>query len=995
MKRLLIKFIIIYITLFYSFISNDALCAENHPPRTTWESEHFLITIDSKKKKRLPNVVNLIEHCFDKFSYFYEFKQQNKIKLFLLDEDDFSNGAAFSPGEWVLVYLPKIDFKLRGNAIWLEGVVSHELAHIFSLRKMGVTSKYMGLSIQIAAAKNRGDSAKMAIVIPSKEVPAWLAEGLAQYGAYYLGYDAFDSHRRMTLKHAIIADELLSLKEMEVFAGDKRQNEMVYTQGFSLVKYMYENFDKYKMNLFLEKVAIIGWEKACLKEFNIAIEELYYKWKKSITSELVENENPKKFLFKELTTSDSNLFISQFSPVQTKNGNIYYISSENNDYGITSLYKLNKNGESTIIERNVIGSLKISPDKMKILYIKEEFLFTKKVWRNILYELIFDNNGDIKSNEQVIYSPESRVRSAAYGRDDKIYLLSEDQGLSKLYSIRIENKNEITTNYIPKLTKIYSSPDNIDLLDIQTDCQDTTLLIEATSGIGSDIYRFNLKENYLLPILQNKADERDAICINNSVIFAADYANSFQLYQLKNDKLKQLTNSENSFFEPWTDGIDLITSIYNQKGFLLHKQQFTQTIAKAIDLNKENINIRSHNPIQKSTFTSLGKDLSQNEVIGFSISLNFEYFSPHELTLMDLNNNEKIDVQMSSWFESGLSFSGLYYHPTGKSISGVQMTVGFLNPTGKTYANNGFKTSNNFSFQFASVYDGFLPELAFLLDFKQQKLPYGINKVNNRLYSLSLTKFNISGSMSFRLNRYWSNVTLGTLTLDLIHDFEREAGSGGGLIGLIEAFNYSLINPGVDLILSGFQTTFGAILALAPNEKDNSDLTIKPLPFINITANNNLLRKIFLQGNVNLYLNNENEIDLFYFGNLGITIPFPIKFKTKGTFLAITKGFFSLKAGYGTHNNTEYLSESNFSKSFIPELSLVPKIPSFILNDNNNYFISKYNTHLDIMLRFKVISIYSTLTFWKFIVTYPVNLDEKGMKIIKFNNPVFGLLFSI
>src|SRR5690606_26904578 len=159
-----------------------------------------------------------------------------RIQVALLDEEDFSNGYAYAANSWVVLYLPPARFALRGASHWLPNVAAHELAHVITLRKMGLTRRFLGAEAFVSLGRRYGRADAHALWLPD-DVPAWLAEGLAQYGSMRCGYDTLDARRSMLLREAWRSGALLTLKSMETFAGDGRDREMVYNQGFHLTDF--------------------------------------------------------------------------------------------------------------------------------------------------------------------------------------------------------------------------------------------------------------------------------------------------------------------------------------------------------------------------------------------------------------------------------------------------------------------------------------------------------------------------------------------------------------------------------------------------------------------------------------------------------------------------------------------------------------------------------------------------------------------------------------
>jgi len=195
--------------------------------RVTSETAHFLVTIDRQKEGAAAEAAAWLEESFRVQSEFYDFAPSEKIQAVLLDEEDYSNGFAYAPASWLVLHLTPGRFDLRGSGQWLPNVAAHELAHIFTLQKMGLTHRFLGVEAFVSAGRRGGRFDADAVWLPD-DVPAWLAEGLAQYGSMHGGYDTLDTRRRMLLRQAWASGTLRPLTAMETCSGDARDGERVY-----------------------------------------------------------------------------------------------------------------------------------------------------------------------------------------------------------------------------------------------------------------------------------------------------------------------------------------------------------------------------------------------------------------------------------------------------------------------------------------------------------------------------------------------------------------------------------------------------------------------------------------------------------------------------------------------------------------------------------------------------------------------------------------------
>ena len=123
--------------LWLLFLASPALFAGRPGlDKVTWETEHFLLTIDRQKSSILEEMGALLEASLEKYESFFDYRIDTKVQCVFLDENDFANGYAMAAKGWVVIYMPGARFLLRGPTAWLPNVVTHELAHIVTMRKM-------------------------------------------------------------------------------------------------------------------------------------------------------------------------------------------------------------------------------------------------------------------------------------------------------------------------------------------------------------------------------------------------------------------------------------------------------------------------------------------------------------------------------------------------------------------------------------------------------------------------------------------------------------------------------------------------------------------------------------------------------------------------------------------------------------------------------------------------------------------------------------------
>jgi len=144
---------------------------------SSYRTDHFIISVDTHKKDVIGSIAYLFENSYQILTDFFDYHPKKRIQVLLTDEDDIGNGAAFAAQGWVVISLVPANFGLRGSVNWLPNVISHELAHIITFRKMGLKSKWLGMYLfsNWFHKTSFATSHYQDIFMPTKDIPPWAA----------------------------------------------------------------------------------------------------------------------------------------------------------------------------------------------------------------------------------------------------------------------------------------------------------------------------------------------------------------------------------------------------------------------------------------------------------------------------------------------------------------------------------------------------------------------------------------------------------------------------------------------------------------------------------------------------------------------------------------------------------------------------------------------------------------------------------------------------
>ena len=184
---------------------------QNHLKWFSIESDHFIVHFQEGNSRSAQVTSRIAEEIYDPITSLYMYEPDEKVSIVLKDREDYSNGAAYFFDNKIDIWLPSLDTPLRGSHNWLRNVISHEFVHIVQIQaSLKRQRKYPALYLQWLSYEKvrRPDvlygfpNGIASIPFASISIPAWLAEGTAQYQRAGLLYDTWDSHRDMILRYS-------------------------------------------------------------------------------------------------------------------------------------------------------------------------------------------------------------------------------------------------------------------------------------------------------------------------------------------------------------------------------------------------------------------------------------------------------------------------------------------------------------------------------------------------------------------------------------------------------------------------------------------------------------------------------------------------------------------------------------------------------------------------------------------------------------------------
>ncbi|NLT52578.1 MAG: biopolymer transporter Tol [Ignavibacteria bacterium] len=517
-------------------------------------------------------VAKIADEVWGPITSLYQY-EPDKVHYVIKDIDDYSNGATYFFDNKIEIWASALDFDLRGTHNWLRNVITHEFTHMVQIQAaMKISRSIPAIYLQFLnyEDKRRPDilygfpNFVASYPVATVNMPAWFAEGTAQYQRKELNYENWDSHRDMILRCYALDDKMLTWDEMGVFGKTSLGNESVYNSGFALTRYISGIYGEDKLRLITEKLGKLTnfTVDAAFKDvLGKDGDEIYDEWKDFITKDynartsglrnnLVEGEQIGKEGF------------GNFYPVFTEDGSkVFYLSNKGMDYlSLTSLYEYNlKSGEEKLISPKVKTTASLIPGTKKIVYSKLDD--DNPRWVNIHDLYVYDT----ETEEETRITFGLRANNSFVSNDGKnIVFVYQKDGTTNIGMVNIDGKNFRRITVFENGEQVFNprfSPD------------DSFIVFGFAEGNGQDIYKIDTNGTNLTAVLNEKYEERNPVFgKDGKFYYSSDKTGIFNIYRkdLETGEETQITNVTGGAFMPATDSYGNIAYAgYTSSGYKL------------------------------------------------------------------------------------------------------------------------------------------------------------------------------------------------------------------------------------------------------------------------------------------------------------------------------------------------------------------------------------------------------------------------------------------
>lgn len=615
------------LTFFLFLIFPSVLLAQftDFHPQLDWytiKGKHVEVHFHDGAERTAKVVAKIADEIWDPICSLYDY-QPDKVHYVIKDIDDYSNGATYFFDNKIEIWTSALDFDLRGTHNWLRNVISHEFTHLVQIQAgMKASRNLPAVFFQVLSYEDerRPDilygfpNVIVSYPLATINMPAWFAEGTAQYMRKEFNYDNWDSHRDMILRSYVLDGNMLTWNEMGVFGKTSLGNESVYNSGFAFTKYISQKYGEDKLREITEALGNFGvftidaaFEKVLNKDGN----ELYNEWQSFLNEDYYERTEKVRnnLITGEMIASKG---FGNFYPVFSKDGKkVLYISNKSSDYFVPSgLYLYDsETKKDELITIGVRSTFSWISNEQKILYSK--ISDDNPHWYNVHDLYIYD----IDEEDEKRLTKNLRANQPSVSNDEKsIVFLFQKDGTTNLALIDIDGKNFRQLTFYENGEQVYNpkfSPD------------DNYVYFDYSYHNSRDIAKINISSGEVEFVFSEDYDVRNPCFDNNgNLIYASDETGIFNLYSINRatGEKKQLTNVMGGAFMPSVnDNGDIVYAGYTSTGykiFYLHNPEF-DNVKEGADY------VKLENP-------PLNKDLPKGDISKFDMQ-SLKEFNDYEL----------------------------------------------------------------------------------------------------------------------------------------------------------------------------------------------------------------------------------------------------------------------------------------------------------------------------------------------------------------------------
>jgi hypothetical protein len=533
----------------------------NHP-EIAWQTvstKHFQIHFYDKTRSALYPAAYIAEETFRSLQKTYNYTPRDKIHISLAEYDDYTNGLAGWTEGNVIIWLPDARFDLRSNTTWLRNVITHELAHIFTLERTGF--QLLDWNIHLDYATPHAQVSIGSAVPMSRYFPMWLAEGLAQLESMRMGHDCWDSRREMLLRCATIENRLRTLEEMGHFNDSRLEIELSYNHGFAFTRFLESRLGtktlvKVVNNSRPTSLTLGSFPSFFYENTGRSLHRLYKQWADSLNKHYRATlpENPTTTV--PLWSKGQCNLRPRISPDSRYAG---WLTSHKDDYGRTDLIVFDHTAQQQHLRiAHAREDWCFDPESNVVFYIRSRRPNRHGSYFNDVYEC------DLESGKKRVITTDGRIYALSAFPDKRTLAgIRFNRGLFSLVQIS-RTSGRIGVMYQGTLGEPFMG------VSCNRSDQNRIAVSRVVDGV-SNLYIFKHDEDTLVGLSETPFQEENPYWhIEGRVYFCADYDGVYNIYSIDStgEDLRRYSTAVGGLFSPSPAGPEeLLVSEYTAHGF--------------------------------------------------------------------------------------------------------------------------------------------------------------------------------------------------------------------------------------------------------------------------------------------------------------------------------------------------------------------------------------------------------------------------------------------
>ena len=557
-------------------------------PWRTISTAHFQIQYREGLDSYAAEAAAAAEAVYGPITGFYGYEPAGKIYVNISDWEDEAQGSTYYYLNRIDITATPYDFWFRGTSSWFPDVIAHEFTHMVSVQSSFKYPRWIP-SLYLQAVnfekEKRPDviygypNLQVSVPVPGELLPNWFAEGMAQYQCAGARHDIWDSHRDMLLRTALLNEKLLTFDEMGSFGKTSLGSEMVYNQGFSLVRFIARRFGETKLRELSSAFSSVrswGFGGPCRRVLGLSDDELYRAWREDLETRYYPVAARVREREVEGEKAAGEGFMNLF-PVPGRDGReLYYLSNRNRDYQNFDVVCRTGDGAIRTIAGSASSRLGITSDGGRLCFSRMTRANKHGYLRNDLYVYSF--------------GPKKEKRLTRGLRATNPSWSPEGTSVACVVTDKGSQRVAVVDAGTGKSAFITPPKEGREYMGLSWGARG--ILAARFDGSNMDIVLIDPASGTETPLVATAADERDPCWTadGSAFFYASDRTGIFNVYYRDIDASVDLmvTNSIGGAFGPASAGEALVFAGYGKAGYEIRRLANWRASAVPVDAGIDN-----------------------------------------------------------------------------------------------------------------------------------------------------------------------------------------------------------------------------------------------------------------------------------------------------------------------------------------------------------------------------------------------------------------------